>query len=164
MSQLALNVNLDELIENLNTEEQLKELDALIIRNGGVECPLFHKFCNNQYIREIFVPVNTLFTTFTHKTEHPFFASIGEFLMWENGKGWVHVQAPCTGITDIGSKRIVFTLTDVVFTTIHYNPTNTQDTEELHDMLFEKYENEKLSLQELKSINVCQQLSQEQQL
>lgn len=160
---LGTNVELERLIEDLSTEEQLQNLDALIIRNGGVECPLQHLFCENQYIREIFVPINTLFTTYTHKTEHPFFASIGEFLMWETGKGWLHVKAPCTGITDIGSKRIVFTLTDVVFTTIHYNPENIKDVDELHDMLFENYENEKLSLGELNSIKECRQLSQVQQ-
>lgn len=146
-------VTVEELVEDLSTEERLMQLDAFLINMPQVEFPLTHKFTPNLYIREVYVPANVLFTTYVHKTEHPFFGGMGELLIWEKEKGWQHMVCPCTGITEANTKRIVYTLTDVVFTTIHANPTDTQDEKELHDMLFENYENEFVDLKQLQLIN-----------
>lgn len=152
MSEVAKKVELEELIENLSTKDRLLQLDAFLIHSPQVECPLEHQFIEHQYLRERFVPAGTLFSTYTWKIDHPFFGSMGELLIWTEADGWVHYQCPCRGITRAGTKRVVYAITDVVWTSIHYNPTNTQDIEELEEMWLETYQNQYLSLSEIKAL------------
>lgn len=158
MIETGLTIELEELIEDLSTEDRIKQFDAFLIGMEQVECPLDEQFAPNLYLRERFVPAGTLFSTYTWKTEHPFFCSMGELLIWQDDKGWEVFKAPCRGLTKAGTKRIVYAVTDVVWTTIHYNKTNTRDPKKLHDMLFENYCNEFVDLPELKAINRCQEL------
>lgn len=156
MGEIAKQVELEELIENLSTKDRLLQLDAFLIHGEQVECPLAHRFTEHQWIRERFVPAGTLFTTYTWRLEHPFFGSMGELLIWDEMSGWVHFKCPCTGITKAGTKRVVYAITDVVWSSVHFNPTNTRDIAELEEMWLEKYENENLSLEEIKVLR-CQQ-------
>lgn len=156
-------VNLDNLIEDLSTETRIKQFDALLIGMPQVDCPLDNQFYPGLYIRERFVPAGTLFTTYTWKTTHPFRCIQGKLLIWEEGKGWELFTAPCKGITYAGTKRVVYALEDVIWETLHANPDELRDGKELHDMLFENYDNEFLSLTELNHINKCQELSAPQQ-
>lgn len=148
--ELSRKVEIEELIQDLSTKDRLLQLDALLINSEQVDCPLDNQFTPNLYIRERFVPAGTLFTTYTWKIEHPFFCSIGELLIWDETNGWQLFAAPCRGLTKAGTKRIVYAITDVCWSTYHYNPTDTHDIAELEHMLFEKYENPYLSLSKLK--------------
>lgn len=153
MSETGLIIDLDRLVEEISTEAQIKKFDAFMIGIPQVECPLDNLFYPGLYIRERFVPAGTLFTTYTWKTTHPFRCIRGELLIWEQAKGWQLFEAPCKGITMAGTKRIVYAITDVIWETLHANPTDIQDDKILHDMLFEKYENEIVDLAQLEQIN-----------
>lgn len=157
MSEVAKKVELEELIENLSTKDRLLQLDAFLINSEQVECPLEHHFTEYQWIRERFVPAGTLFTTYTWLHEHPFFGSLGELLIWDETSGWVHYKCPCRGITKAGTKRVVYAITDVVWSSVHFNPTNSQNIEELENLWLEKYSNPFVNLQELKAEEKCQQ-------
>lgn len=152
MYEIAKKVDIDDLIQNLSTKDGLLQLDAFLIHSPQVECPLQHDFADKQWLRERFVPADTLFTTYTWKKEHPFFGSLGELLIWDENNGWQLFECPCRGITKAGTKRIVYAITDVIWTSIHYNPTNTRNIEELEDLWLEKYENPYVDLLELKQL------------
>lgn len=160
-AELAQAYALEEIVETLallpqeKVADQVLRLEAMLIKGERVECPIEHQFCEGMYMREVFVPAGTLFTTYVHKTQHPFFGVMGELLIWEDGHGWVQMIAPCRGITQPGTKRIVYALTDVVWVTYHSNPDNITEVDKLEEMLFESYENKYLTLAELKTIQ-CQ--------
>lgn len=149
MIETGTKYDLAELIE----DDRILEFDAMLIGMEQVECPLDEQLAPGLYLRERFVPAGTLFTTYTWKTEHPFFCSMGQLLIWEESKGWQLHEAPCRGLTKAGTKRVVYAITDVVWTTIHANPDNISDPQELHDMLFENYENPYVSLKQLEEVN-----------
>ncbi len=157
MIESGSKVELQEVIEETqivsDLQDSIYKLDALLIKGEQVDCPIDHQFCQDMYLRERFVPAGTLFTTYTWKEEHPFFGNMGELLIWEEEKGWVHYVCPCRGITKAGTKRIVYAITDVIWTTVHANPENITDVEVLEDRLLYKYENPYLSLDEIKQIN-----------
>lgn len=153
MIETGLVIDLEELIEDLSTEARIKEFDALLIGMEQVECPLDNQFYPGLYIRERFVPANTLFTTYTWKTTHPFRLIQGKLLIWEDGKGWELFDAPAKGVTFAGTKRIVYAIDDVIWETLHPNPDELRDEKELHDMLFENYVNEYVDLPQLQLIN-----------
>lgn len=158
MSEIAEKIDLDLIIEDLKipSEElltdRLLQLDAKILRGEQVICPLEHQFTNNMYIREVFIPAGTLFSTYVHKTQNPFY-TIGELLIWDKmDKEWNHIQTNYRGVTQIGVKRVVYAVTDVVWTSYHYNRDNTRNIVVLEKRLFEKYDNPYLSLKELKMV------------
>ena len=47
--------------------------------------------------------------------------------------GKEELKAPCSMISKPGTKRILYAKTELVWTTVHLNPTNTQDLEELEE-------------------------------
>lgn len=156
MAETGLTIDLDKLVEDLSTDEQIKRFEAFMIAMPQVECPLDNQFYPGLYIRERFVPAGTIFTTYTWKTTHPFRCISGELLIWEKEKGWQLFEAPCKGITYAGTKRIVYAITDVIWETLHTNRTDTTDEKELHDMLFENYDNELVDLSQLQQVNKIQ--------
>ena len=104
-----------------------------------VDEPLKHTFLDNQYIRELFTPAGQLIVTKLHKTQHPFFLLQGEITIITE-KGEEHISAPYYGITNIGTKRIIYTHTDCTLVTVH--PTNKKDLDEIEKDIIAKDYNE----------------------
>jgi len=98
----------------------LDELEALMLKEGEViHCPLVHRFTNGMYIRQIFMPKGSLITSRIHKTEHPYTVSLGAVAVSIDGGEWDHIVAPHTGITNPGTRRILYILEDCIWTTYH---------------------------------------------
>jgi len=163
MSEVSLKTDIDNLLENLSTSDRLLQLDAMLIQGEQVECPLEQQFVPGMWIRERAVPTETLFTTFTWKISHPFYCSMGELLIWDEKKGWQYFKAPCRGLTLSGTKRVVYAITDVVWTTFHPASFIKGDEDnlpekaknklikKLENIWLEKYQNSYLHLDEIKS-------------
>lgn len=94
-----------------------------------VALPLVHRFTPGLYIREIFIPKGTLLTTVEHDVKHPFIISQGCVSVWSDNEGEVIYEAPYTGITTPGTRRIVYAHEDTIWTTIH--PTDLKDPDEI---------------------------------
>ena len=91
-------------------------IDALL---DPVDCPLRHLFTPGLYSREIFIPKGTLLTSQIHKTCHPFTISKGKVSVWIDGGDEVILEAPHTGVTYPGTRRVLYTHEDVIWTTYH---------------------------------------------
>lgn len=156
MSEVSLKTDIDNLLNNLSTSDRLLQLDALLIQGEQIECPLEQQFVPGMWIRERMVPALTLFTTYTWRKTHPFYCSMGELLIWDEKTGWQHFKAPCRGLTLAGTKRIVYAITDVVWSTFHpaafikgnedgWSENKKQKLiQKLEDIWLEKYENKYL--------------------
>ncbi len=83
------------------------------------EVPLRHLFVKGMYVRECYIPKGTLLVTRIHLTEHPFVISMGAVSVWDEADGVVTLQAPHTGITKPGTRRILFAHSDVIWSTFH---------------------------------------------
>jgi hypothetical protein len=92
------------------------------------EAPVFHKFTPGMYIREIHIPADTIFTSATHKTQHPFVISKGVCDICNEVGEVQRLSAPHTGITMPGTRRIFMVHKDLVLTTFH--ATNLTDPDE----------------------------------
>lgn len=125
-------------------EEELLNIDGAFVGDSDT-CPLKHSFSDNIYVREIFIPKNTLLTGKIHKHEHPNFLMSGEVLVITEDKGREVLKAPLSMISKAGTKRALFALTDLVWITVHHNPTNTTNLEELEQNIiaptFEDFDN-----------------------
>jgi len=80
--------------------------------------PVKHTFTDGYYMREIFSPAGQLLVSKIHKREHAYFLMEGELSILTE-EGVFRIKAPHQGITKPGTKRVIYTHSDVSFITVH---------------------------------------------
>lgn len=105
-----------------------------------IELPLVHRFTNGLYTREIFMPKGTLLTSKIHKTRHQFVILKGEVSVIDELGNEVRYQAPYVGITEEGTRRVLYIHEDCLWMTIHANPDNLNEVE-LEKLIIEPHDN-----------------------
>jgi len=102
-----------------------------------------HSFADGIYIREMKMKQGQLGFSAIHKHSYGFFLLSG-ILASSKEDGVEEFIAPCYIISPRGAKRVVYAIEDCVITTVHANPTNTQDLTEIEQanvvFSWEKYE------------------------
>lgn len=98
-------------------ESQIKQTPGALIGDNAV-CPLKHTFVDGIYVREIFIPKGMLVVGKIHRHSHPNFLIKGDVsVLTEEGQR--RIQGPCWMISPAGTKRVVYTHEDTVWTTVH---------------------------------------------
>jgi hypothetical protein len=145
-----------EVIEDKNIVEKIDELEVVMANNFPiVNCPLTHRFTDGLYVREIFMPAGTLITSKIHKTQHQYFILKGAVSVWIDEGEEVYLEAPYIGITEPGTRRVLYIWEDCIWATSHPNPDN-ETVEEIEERIIEKHDNPLLSTElkeKLKEIN-----------
>jgi len=147
---------MEDLIEKIKVNGTLDELESVMLENFPmINCPLVHRFTEGLYVREIFMPAGSLITSKIHKTQHQFFILKGAVSVWTNEGEEVYLEAPYIGITEPGTRRLLYIWEDCIWATSHPNPNN-ETIEEIEERIIEKYDNPLLSeelKEKLKEIN-----------
>lgn len=94
-------------------------------------CPLTHEFPPGLYVRTIKIPAGTVLTGKLHRHEHPNILQSGVVEVVTESNGVEFLEGPLFMISKGLTKRALVAHTDIVWTTIHANPTNTRDLEAL---------------------------------
>lgn len=126
----------DAALDKCATREQIVALqDAMIARraelgmpttvgNTDDECPVTHHFAPGLYAREIFIPAGHIIVGKIHRHAHVNTISKGRVVVaTEFGK--TELKAPCTFVSQPGTKRAVVAMEDTTWTT--YHPTTETD-------------------------------------
>jgi hypothetical protein len=118
---LTLNNKIDALsVEGFgDPDDFLNRCDVEILKLPPRECPVIHRFTPGLYIREIYMPKETILTSLLHLTTHPYFILKGEFSVWHKGIETQRIKAPYTGITEAGTRRLIYIHEDTIWTTCH---------------------------------------------
>ena len=106
--------------------------------NDTEKCPLTHSFSDGIYCREIKIPAGMVITGKIHKHEHPNYLMSGEVLVLTEDGGSETLKGPLSMMSKGGTKRALYAITDLVWTTIHHNPTNTRDLKEIEKIVIAK--------------------------
>lgn len=130
--------------------DRILEFEGLLSRQEGAffgdseRCPLTHKFTDGIYVREIFIPAGTYIVGKIHKHEHPNFLMSGTVEVVTESGGCERLVGPLSMISPAGTKRALRAITDLVWITVHHNPSNTQDLDELEEIViadsYEEYQ------------------------
>lgn len=96
-------------------EEKVKATPGAL---GADPFPLEHSFADGLYIRKLTVPAKTLTVTKIHAVNHAFFLMKGTVII-QTEDGVKKITAPYQGITKAGTKRVIYHVDEVVFTTVH---------------------------------------------
>lgn len=100
-----------------------------------IECPVRHIFAPGLYAREMSIPKGTVIVGKIHKHAHVNTISKGKCsVMTEFGPR--EIEAPHTFVSDVGTKRVVVALEDVVWTT--YHPSIETDLVKLEEQIIAK--------------------------
>ena len=110
----------------------LAKIDAVeveMMKYSKVECPVKHTFTPGLYGREVRIPKGTLVTSKIHLTQHQYVVSQGAAAVWIEDVGWELIEAPHHGVTEPGTRRVLYVLEDIVWTTFH--PTSETDPDKI---------------------------------
>jgi hypothetical protein len=122
-------------------DERIDELESIMAENMDlVQCPLVHRFTEGLYVREIFMPAGTLITSKIHKTQHQYFVLKGKVSVWIDEGEEVFIEAPYIGVTQPGTRRVLYIWEDCVWATAHPNPDN-ENEEQIEERIIEKHDN-----------------------
>jgi len=109
---------MDKIIRN--NDARIDELESEMINCVDiVDLPLTHIFTPKMYIRQIFMPKDTLLTSKIHNTTHPYCVSCGEVKVQIDLGEWVTIKAPYLGVTMAGTRRVLYIVEDCIWQTFH---------------------------------------------
>lgn len=86
---------------------------------GADSCKVFHHFAPGSYGRELHMPAGMIVIGKIHKHAHINVISKGYVVVVTEHDGVLEYTAPCTFVSKPGTKRVVLTLEDTVWTTMH---------------------------------------------
>ena len=115
--------------------EGIQQITDLLIENGGstpeslAVLGMKHSFTDGVYCREMTIPAETMVVGKIHKHKHHNFLVKGEILVATAEGGVQHLKAPMMIVSDPGTQRVGYALTETVWTCVHLNESNTQDLE-----------------------------------
>lgn len=135
---------------SFNIRERICEFEDMMRQVPGVQhgdsMPLKHSFAPGIYVREIFIPKDSVVVGKIHRHEHPNFLMSGKVKVVTEGAGIQILEAPMSIISPAGTKRVVHALEDTVWITVHAtNSTNLDEIEkEVIVESFDEYDQELL--------------------
>jgi len=121
-------LNFQSLLQNVDDKKYIVVDD----KQSTKVCPLKHTFSDGIYVREIFIPAGMFIVGKIHKHDHPNFLLSGEVTVVTED-GIEDLKGPLSIISKAGTKRALYAITDLVWITVHANPTNTEDLKELEE-------------------------------
>ena len=106
-----------------------------------LDAPIKHHFSKGVYAREIFMPKGMLIVGKIHKTKHLNIVSQGKCVVVTPTRR-IEIKAPYTFESSEGEQKVVYMLSDVIWTTIHL--TNSTDLEVIEEECIAKEYDEQL--------------------
>lgn len=120
-----------------------------------VSCPVTHHFAPSVYVREVFMPAGSLVLGHKHLTKHINTMVTGRMLIYMGDKV-TELVAPCTFISEAGVQKAANIIEDCIWQTVHPNPEDIEDIDQLEELLVDKTSN-LISLEELTKL-ICPSL------
>lgn len=116
-------------------QERVSALVQQMAKMPQVECPLRHHFSPGLYLREIFMPADTVVIGRVHKTEHFNVLVQGACLIIHADGSREELRAPMVFVSKAGVQKTLYILEDMIWMTTHV--TEETDLEKLDPMLVE---------------------------
>jgi hypothetical protein len=116
------------------SKADVRRVEDWMLEQPQVKLEAFNHFAPGLYMREGRAPAHAIVTGREHRTEHFSILAHGKITVWTE-QGMATFEAPAIIRSLPGAKRIAYTHTDVVWITVHANPTDETDEDALVKML-----------------------------
>jgi len=132
--------------------EGIDTLEKLMLDNlePAIE-ELQHVHTNGLYGRKWSAKAGTLWVTRKHLVQHQFVILKGALSVWVDGKE-TYYEAPYNGVTEPGTRRILYLFEDTEWMTFHPNPDNINEVEMI-ELVTEKHDNSLFSEEDEKLLS-----------
>jgi len=126
----------NEIQETRATRESVEALQSAMVelpQAPGMDTT--HFFGGGMYCRRIAIPAGRVIVSKVHSTEHMFIGCVGELMVAGQGENYTLSPGDVI-VSPIGTKRVVFSVTDVVVMTVHKTDKTSVDALEeelMHD-------------------------------
>jgi hypothetical protein len=117
--------------------ERIKEFEKFVLSLSQTEFHTEHHFSDGIYMRELWVPKDSILIGYEHKHECLNLMLAGKVLTITNGVV-SEFTAPWRGKSGAHTKKASIVVEDMIWTTVHPNPTNETDIPTLEQMLYVK--------------------------
>ena len=114
------------------TRQRVDRMEASMLKQPQVDCPVRHHFAPGVYAREITIPKGTVLVGVVHKIDNLVVLSAGRLQLVTDG-GTVEIAAPHTLLCKAGTKNAALALEDSVWT--NFFATQETDTDKLVEQL-----------------------------
>ena len=120
--------------------EGIQQITDLLIENGGstpeslAVLGMKHSFTDGVYCREMTIPAETMVVGKILKHKHHNFLVKGEILVATAEGGVQHLKAPMMIVSNPGTQRVGYALTETVWTCVHKNEDNIEDLDVLEEI------------------------------
>jgi quercetin dioxygenase-like cupin family protein len=118
----------------ISTANKLDQIEAVMLSQPQVDCPVQHHFGPNIYMREAFLPAGTYVMGHHHKDEHMNIMLKGKMAVIVNGEAKV-IEGPYI-FTGQPGRKFAYIIEDTVF--VNAYATEETDVEKLEEMFVDK--------------------------
>ena len=125
----------EQLTSKVPTQEQIERLQEEVSKLPQAEVITDHYFADGMYCRKLIRPKDTVIVGKVHKKEHFFLCAKGEIIAWTE-KGMRKLQAGDVIVSQPGTKRVTYALTDAIGITFHR--TDNTDLDEIEKEIIEE--------------------------
>lgn len=131
--------SLQHTLPQLSWADKIAYLAYKLSSTSGVkpeDMPVKHLFVPGRYIREFTLPADFLFIGRVHRQGHIILLCEGKAKLFLDQNVFTVHQGPDAVMSAAGYQTVAHTLTEVRVRTIHPNPENLQDVQELEERFF----------------------------
>jgi len=118
----------------MNDLSNIPDLEAMMLAEPQVDCPVTHHFGPSLYIREIFIPADTFALGRVHKAETMNILLKGKMAVLVDGEVKL-IEGPMTFVTGAG-RKLALILEDCTFQNVY--ATDETDLDVIEEMFIEK--------------------------
>lgn len=140
-TSLDIELSDDRIVERIEAPLELTHAQQIayigheLAKLPQTECPLKHHFAPGVYVREIFMPADTIIIGHIHKTEHLNILVQGACFIVHDDGSREELRAPLTFVSKAGVQKVLYIIEDMIWQTVHV--TTETDIEKLEAMLTE---------------------------
>jgi len=127
-------------IEEIAAASPVEQLEYQLSQMPDGFFPTEHLFLPGMYVRKIFMPAGSMLTSMKHKTKHCFVIMSGKLRVMDQNSE-LEYEAPFIGVTEAGTKRVLYVHEDTTWLCFHANPENISDPDEMVEYLTYPNEN-----------------------
>ena len=135
MDSLPQQQLLRKTVAELTDRDKITYLVQELNKLPQTDCPLKHYFAPGVYIREIFMPADTVVIGKIHKTEHFNIIEKGSCFIRQDDGSVQELRAPLTFVSKAGVQKVLYIEEDTVWKTVHV--TEETDLVKLEALLIE---------------------------
>lgn len=106
-------------MERNKAYDDFMDMVEALLSEGPLDLSYTHVMTPGLYVRSVAMPAGSAGVSKIHRTEHVFMLTKGKVFIGAEGEGVIEAVAPFMQITSPGTRRVILSEQDSIWTTVH---------------------------------------------